>query len=273
LLLVLLPGECLHNAHRREHLLNDGEHFAFFLPNLAGGFLDAPGIGIDDGKQNRRDRQCDEREAPVQPEHDADHSHERENVNYGAEQTAADEALNIVDVTGHSADQVAGAILVVEGERQPLHVRVDRAAQIVGDPLPDAGGQVLFGIGRNRVENGDQQNGDAGELHGREFVGAEDVLDEERNARFAGASFEYFIEDDLQRPRLKQVGNGFAQDGEEPEDERDRMRLEQRTQREPLPAGRGTHQRLGVLRLTGFRSRRGLRDLRYLCQSGLPPRN
>ena len=52
--------------------------------------------------------------------------------------------LDGVDVDGDAADEVAGRLLIVVGEREPLHVGVDEAAQIVRHPLADVGGEVFL---------------------------------------------------------------------------------------------------------------------------------
>ena len=59
------------------------------------------------------------------------------------------------DVARDPRDQVAGARLVVFGERQPLDVVVERPAQVVPHPLADAGGQVLLEVGADGADDRD----------------------------------------------------------------------------------------------------------------------
>ena len=71
-----------------------------------------------------------------------------------------------------AADQVSGSLFVVIRQRHSLNVEIERAAQIVGDPLADAGREVFFCVGANRVQRAMAQHRHAGEIQDGEFVGA-----------------------------------------------------------------------------------------------------
>src|SRR6185369_4306347 len=133
-------------------------------------------------------------EAPVQRKHHDDHSHQREDVNYRTQKTTGDEALDVVDVAGNSADQVASAVLVVKREREPLHVGVNGAPKIVGYPLPDAGREVLLRVSGNGIENGDGEHRDAGELHGCQLSGSEEAAHQVRHGGLVTVALEDFVQ-------------------------------------------------------------------------------
>ena len=169
-LFVLFARESLHHADGREHFLDDGDDLAFFLAHLARRLLDQARVAVDHDEQRRRHGEGDQREAPVDVEHHADHADQRQAVDHHAQQAGSDEALDGIDIAGDAADQVAGLLLIVIGERQALDMRIERLPQIVHDPLADAGGKILFGVGADGVEDRDHQDGDGGELQDAEFV-------------------------------------------------------------------------------------------------------
>ena len=143
-LLVVLAGKGLDHANRREDLLDDRDQLALLLLDVARRLLDAPREDVHDQEEHRRDGERDQREAPVQVQHDADDAHQGQDVGHDAEERRGDEVLNAVDVARDPADEVAGALLVVFGERQAMNVVIERPPQVVHHPLADAGGEVVF---------------------------------------------------------------------------------------------------------------------------------
>ena len=169
-LLVSLPGKGFHYANGGEHLLHHGNDFALLFSYLAGRALDAARVCVNHDKKWGRHGKRNQRESPVDPQHHANHAHQRDHIDEGTEQSGVDKALDIVHVTDNAADEVAGPLLVVEGQRQPLYVRIQGPPQIVGHPLPYSGGEVFLGISRNRVQERDGNHRQAGEFHHRQLV-------------------------------------------------------------------------------------------------------
>src|SRR5206468_5004429 len=108
------------------------------------GLLDAPRVAEDNYKQHWRDGKRNQRESPVEIEHHANHADESDEIDQNTQQTLGDETLNGIDVTGHTADQITGPLLVVKGQRQLLDMRVQRPSQVVADPLRHAGSEIFF---------------------------------------------------------------------------------------------------------------------------------
>jgi len=79
-------------------------------------------------EQERRDRDGDEREIPVEPEHQGEHSADREQVDEDAERRRGGEGLDRVDVVREGADQRPRRVRVVIGEREMLEVVVEAHA-------------------------------------------------------------------------------------------------------------------------------------------------
>ena len=78
LLLVVFARERLDHANRGEDLRDHRHQLAFLLPDVARGALDAPREGVHHQEEHRRDRQRDQREAPVQIEHHGDDADQRQ---------------------------------------------------------------------------------------------------------------------------------------------------------------------------------------------------
>ena len=152
-ILVVFARERLHHLDRGQHFGDAGHQLAFLLLDEARGLLDPLRVEVDDHEHHRRDRQPDQREAPVHVEHDAEHAGERQDTGDDAEQRGRDEVLDRVDVAGHARQQIAGARFAVLGERQPLDALVHHPPQIVRDPLRDAGGQILFAVRADRADH------------------------------------------------------------------------------------------------------------------------
>ncbi len=229
LLLVVLARERLDHADRGQDLLDHGDDLALLLAHFARRLLDAPGVSVHDHKKHRRHGEGDQRKPPVDIEHHADHADQRQGVDENAQEAGGDEALDGVDVAGYAADQVAGLLVIVIGEREPLHVRVQGAPQVVHHPLAGAGGEIFLGVGAGRPENGNHQRGDGGEAQNRQRVGSgggdHQVIQPAVSLR--RARLQHVVEDDLQGPWLEEVGNGFADHRQEPEREGPGMRAQE----------------------------------------------
>jgi hypothetical protein len=100
---------------------------------------------------------------PVDAEHYDDHADERESVDEDAEEPGDDKRLDRIDVDGYTADKVAGRLLIVIREREPLDVRVNQAAQIVCHPLAYVRGEKLLCVSADGVRDRNCEYGDARE--------------------------------------------------------------------------------------------------------------
>ena len=115
-------------------------------------------------KSTRRDRQRDEREAPVQVQHHPDDPDQRQDVGHDAEERRGDEVLDAFDVVGDAADEIAGSLLVVLGQRQAMDVVIQRPPQVVHHPLPDGRGQTsVFRYELTAPADGDDGHRDDGD--------------------------------------------------------------------------------------------------------------
>ena len=69
-----------------------------------------------------------------------------------------------VDVAGDAAEEIADWLLIVISQGEALNVGVDRAPEVMCNPLADAGRDVLFDVRRNGANAGDYETSNGGEL-------------------------------------------------------------------------------------------------------------
>ena len=141
-----------------QHVGHARQHLPFLFSDGARRLLDPPRVEMHDQEQDRRDRERHQREPPTDVEHHADRSSERQHVDEDPEQRRIDEVLNRGDVARHPHHEVARARLVMFGERQPLNVLVDAAAQIVSHPLGDTRRQVFLEVAAERIQQRDERD-------------------------------------------------------------------------------------------------------------------
>ena len=77
-LLQLLTAECVDHPDRLESLLHYADDVAFAAPDFARGLLDGLPEAHHEEEKEGGHAYRDEREIPVEPEHQAEHSRDRE---------------------------------------------------------------------------------------------------------------------------------------------------------------------------------------------------
>ena len=220
LLFLVLPAVGLHDADRLEPLLHHRDDFGLMLADVVGRLLDGLVEAGDEEEQERGRRDRDEREVPVEPEHDEQHPDDRQQVDEDAERSGRGEVLDRLHVGGDGGEERADLVGVVVAEREALQVLVDPHAQVVRDVLADALGVVVLDVAREGAERRDDDHhdpGHEGELH---LVGAErdDAQPVEPFRCLVRA--DDVVEDDLQRPRRGQAHRRLDEHGDEDEHER-----------------------------------------------------
>ena len=115
--LVIFSAERFHEPHRRQHLVHRRHEVRFPAAHVERGALDPARERVDDDAECRQDRQRDEREAPVEIEHEASHADQQQRVVQRVEDARGDRALYRVDIRRRRADDVTRTLLVVERHR------------------------------------------------------------------------------------------------------------------------------------------------------------
>ena len=207
-----LAAERLDDPDGGDRLLREGGHVPLLRADALLLVADpAAVVGRRDGDERAPD-DGDQREAPVDPQHDPEHAPELEDAREAVDQQLVrDQLLHLGHVVRHPCDEVARALAVVEGERQPLDVAEQRAPQAEGDAEARRGEVVLLDVAEQPGEHGDRDHraGDGRDQPGGEvglraagLADAQDVVDEER-----------------QRPWLEQAEQRAGDDGQQRGDE------------------------------------------------------
>ena len=113
--------------------------------------------------------------------------------------------MNGIDVARDPTDQIAGALLIVKRKRQPLNMGIDGSPEIVGDPLPNARGEVFFCVGADGIQHRNCQNRNTSELEHGQFVSPEKCVNTLHDPRMARARTQHIIQNNFQRPGLEQI--------------------------------------------------------------------
>ena len=140
---------------------------------------------------------------------------DRDQVNDDAQRRRGGEALYGRHIAGDGGHQRPGLRAVVEAKRKPVQMLVDADAQIVGHPLPDAGGVVIVDVGGDRREDGNHQRRDAGEQRDAEGVATETVVMRPREPMRQLVVSKRVVEDQLKRPRRREAHRDLDQHGDE----------------------------------------------------------
>ncbi len=80
--------------------------------------------------QHRRDRECDQRQPPLDEEEDCGHRQHGEDVLEEEDQAVAEEKADALEVDRRARHQLAGLVAVVEAEREPDEAGVEPVSHV-----------------------------------------------------------------------------------------------------------------------------------------------
>jgi hypothetical protein len=133
LLLLAFLGERLDHVHADDVFLGDRRHVRHLLLDVAQHRMRDLRVAIGERDDERRDRQRDECQSPVRPEHDRRDPDDREDVLEEEDQAVAEKEAHCLEVHGRPRHQLSGLVAIVEAEREAQEVRVERVAHVVLD--------------------------------------------------------------------------------------------------------------------------------------------
>ena len=119
-------------------------------------------------------------------------------------------------------------------ERQTLDALIQQQTEIVGDPLADAGRQVLLDISADAADDGDEQHRRQRELEHRRRVRAEGA--EDRGVEQSGQplTLQDVVDNDGDGPGFQHVSERFADDGDKRDHERLPVRPQYASEQKPI---------------------------------------
>ena len=129
-LLGALLRERLDDVDADDVLLGDGRDVGHLLLHVAEQRMGDVAVPVRDRDQHRRDRERDQRELPRDDEDDDPDADDREDVLEEEDQAVAEEEADALQVDRRAAHQLAGLVAVVEAEREPDELRVDRLPHV-----------------------------------------------------------------------------------------------------------------------------------------------
>ncbi len=179
LLLHGLAGERLDDAHPRDVLGERGCDEAEPLADVAIGAVRAAAEPGGDERHRHEHGQRRERESPVEEEEDDGGSEQEQRVLDQARDAVGDQLVECLDVVGDPADDHAGAVALVEAEREPLQLAEELVAKVGEDALAGPPGQIRVGGGEGEGEQrrGEEQDDDLRQP--AEVAGADPLVDRE----------------------------------------------------------------------------------------------
>ena len=78
------------------------------------------------------------------------------------------------------------------------------------------------------IQKRNGNHGDAGKLYCGKFVGPQESIHKVGQIGSSSVVLKYFVQDNLERPRLQQISDRFTQDGKKAKSKRCGMRPQQR---------------------------------------------
>ena len=169
-------------------------------PDLVLCLLDGPFEAGDEEQQKRRHADGDQREVPVEPEHEADDTDDRQQIDENPERGRGREVLQRRDIVGNRRQQNAGLLLLVVAERQALQVIEHSDAQVVRDPLSDALRVVVVDVRGHAADDRDEDHGDGGDGGESHLaLGQREIADPMQPVRQRMVA-EHVVDDDLEWP-------------------------------------------------------------------------
>ena len=122
--LLRLLRERLDDVDADDVLLGDGRYVRELLLYVAQRRMRDVAVAIREHDEDRRDRQRDQRQLPLEHEQDGGHRHHRQDVLEEEDEAVAEEEADTLQVDRRTRHQLSRLVPVVEPERQPDQVGV-----------------------------------------------------------------------------------------------------------------------------------------------------
>jgi hypothetical protein len=215
---------------------------ALALALLAAHVLDAPPDPYRAQPQERQGQQGDERELPVERQHDGDHADKDQQVRCQRQRRGDRCLLQHADIADQPHRQIAGARPGVEAEGEPLQMAEEVVSDRGQDPVADEGEPDPCGIFEDRLEADDGDQPDGCEREKRHRLQRVDHRLAGTGPVFGGHDP---VDDELERPWLEQLESRRGQQCQDGAREQSAMRpqIGREAAQDPTQARPGMGQR------------------------------
>ena len=159
-LAAILLRERLDDVDADDRLLGHGRDVAQLLLHLAQDRVRDVAVAVGDRDDHRRDRERDQRQLPLDDEEHDHHRDDGEHVLEEEDQAEAEEEAHRLQVDGRARHQLARLVAVVEAEREPQQVRVQRLAHVLLDPERLPAGDDPAAEHQRRLDDADDRDRD-----------------------------------------------------------------------------------------------------------------
>ena len=215
----VLCAEGLHRSHRLESCLEHVDDVALTAPHFMRRALDRSPESRNEQQQKRRDGHDDEREVPVEPEHQAEHADDRHEIDEDAQRRRRHKVLDGSDVVRNRAEDQSRLVRVVVVEREAFRVVVQPQAEVIGHPLAHALRVVAVDVRRDATEHGEQHQREGRRRPKRHPVGGEPRAEQPDDPVGNGLMPDSIVDNDLEGPGACQPGGRFDQHRQQDDDE------------------------------------------------------
>jgi hypothetical protein len=121
----LLLGERLDDVDTDDVLLGDRRDVGHLLLDVPQDRMRNVAVAVRERDDERRHRERDQRQAPLEVQHHRRHAHDRQHVLEEEDQAVAEEEADRLEVDGGTRHQLARLVAVVEAEGHPHEVGVE----------------------------------------------------------------------------------------------------------------------------------------------------
>ena len=175
--LVALAHEGLDDAHRRDVLLQErvdvGEPFLDDGARL----LELPAEDLHRLSDERHGEQRDQREFPVEVEHENDRADEDGGLRHELDELVDERVLQRLHIVRHIAHDRACLLAIEIGERHALELLEERFADVDDDALPDEGDEIALPVVEYAAKEEDDDDADGDEVQHRHVAVHEHLVD------------------------------------------------------------------------------------------------
>ena len=146
---------------------------ALAMAYFVGRFLNRPLKPRNEQQQDRGYGDCHECKIAIEPEHQTDHPDDRQEIDQNAQGRRRGKVFYRLNVIGNGAEQRAGLVAVVVGQRKALKMVIRPHAEVMRHPLAHAFGVVVVDVGSERANHRDQHRSERRYRGDSHFAGAQ----------------------------------------------------------------------------------------------------
>ena len=201
-------------------MFHHGDNPTLLFSHFVRGFFHGLLKAREQQQHKRRDRDGDQREIPIEPEHDDEHRDDGEDIHQNAQRGRGGEGLNGLHISRDGAEQRPGLVRIVVTQRELLQMLICAHTQIVSDPLAHAGGVIVRKIGGDSADYRDHHHSHGGGRRYLHFAGpAQQRFQQMVQPMRKLVAAHDIVQNNFQRPRACDACRGLQQHPRQDDDQ------------------------------------------------------